>query len=137
MWEGLMNSNEKKHYSQSYEDKDALDSAVLIMPLVFFMSAADPRFTSTLDTILKTWVASPIFVYFNWLSARRKEVWRPTIRFIGTTRPYPMMVLVVKRALSHFAHSGVSRLWQGPAFTTSHTWRKRECDVHTKSAANE
>jgi len=51
---GLMGSNEKKHFSQSYEDKDALDSAVLIMPLVFFMSAADPRFTSTLDTILKT-----------------------------------------------------------------------------------
>jgi GH15 family glucan-1,4-alpha-glucosidase len=50
----LTDSDEKKHFSQSYEDKDALDSAVLIMPLVFFMSAADPRFTSTLDTILKT-----------------------------------------------------------------------------------
>ena len=49
-------SNEKKFFSQSYEDKDALDSAVLIMPLVFFISAADPRFTSTLDTILKTYV---------------------------------------------------------------------------------
>lgn len=47
-------SNEKRFFSQSYEDKDALDSAVLIMPLVFFISAADPRFTSTLDTILKT-----------------------------------------------------------------------------------
>jgi GH15 family glucan-1,4-alpha-glucosidase len=54
VWRGLMGSDEKKHFSQSYEDKDALDSAVLIMPLVFFMSAADPRFTSTLDTILKT-----------------------------------------------------------------------------------
>jgi GH15 family glucan-1,4-alpha-glucosidase len=50
----LMISNEKKFFSQSYEDKDALDSAVLIMPLVFFMSAADPRFTATLDNILKT-----------------------------------------------------------------------------------
>lgn len=47
-------SNEKRFYSQSYEDKDALDSAVLIMPLVFFMSAADPRFISTLEHILKT-----------------------------------------------------------------------------------
>ena len=47
--------NEKKQfYAQSYEDLDAVDSAVLIMPLVFFTSAADPRFTSTLETILKT-----------------------------------------------------------------------------------
>lgn len=50
----MVRSNEKRFFSQSYEDKDALDSAVLIMPLVFFISAADPRFTSTLDTILKT-----------------------------------------------------------------------------------
>ena len=45
---------DKGHFSQTFEDKNILDSAVLIMPLVFFMSAADPRFTSTLDTILKT-----------------------------------------------------------------------------------
>jgi len=31
-----------------------MDSAVLIMPLVFFTSAADERFKSTLDQILKT-----------------------------------------------------------------------------------
>ncbi|CAD6573528.1 MAG: hypothetical protein TREMPRED_000852 [Tremellales sp. Tagirdzhanova-0007] len=43
-----------KFFCQSYEDKDALDSAVLIMPLVFFLSAADPRFTETLENILKT-----------------------------------------------------------------------------------
>ncbi|WWC89044.1 uncharacterized protein L201_003962 [Kwoniella dendrophila CBS 6074] len=47
-------NNEKGFFSQSYEDKESLDSAVLIMPLVFFMSAADPRFTSTLEHILKT-----------------------------------------------------------------------------------
>lgn len=41
-------------FCQSYEDQDILDSAVLIMPLVFFTSAADPRFTSTLDRILRT-----------------------------------------------------------------------------------
>ncbi|KAI5453257.1 hypothetical protein NCC49_006280 [Naganishia albida] len=45
---------EKGFYCQSYEDKDVLDSAVLIMPLVFFTSAADPRFESTLNHILKT-----------------------------------------------------------------------------------
>jgi len=44
----------KGFYSQSYEEPDAIDSAVLIMPLVFFMNAADPRFLSTLDNILKT-----------------------------------------------------------------------------------
>ncbi|KAK4686635.1 hypothetical protein P7C73_g3488, partial [Tremellales sp. Uapishka_1] len=47
-------NEEKGFYSQSYEDKESLDSAVLIMPLVFFMSAADPRFTRTLENILKT-----------------------------------------------------------------------------------
>ncbi|WVQ99695.1 hypothetical protein IAU59_006836 [Kwoniella sp. CBS 9459] len=47
-------NDEKGFFSQSYEDKDSLDSAVLIMPLVFFMSAADPRFTRTLENILKT-----------------------------------------------------------------------------------
>lgn len=30
---------ELKFFGQSYEDKDVLDSAVLIMPLVFFCSA--------------------------------------------------------------------------------------------------
>ncbi|KAJ3843459.1 glycoside hydrolase family 15 protein [Lentinula raphanica] len=43
-----------QHFGQSYEDVDILDSAVLIMPLVFFMQASDPRFTNTLKQILKT-----------------------------------------------------------------------------------
>ena len=30
---------EKKFFCQSYEDKDVVDSAVLIMPLVFFCAA--------------------------------------------------------------------------------------------------
>ncbi|GFZ46845.1 Uncharacterized protein JCM24511_04065 [Saitozyma sp. JCM 24511] len=47
-------NDERKFFSQSYEARDTLDSAVLIMPLVFFMSAADPRFVSTLEHILKT-----------------------------------------------------------------------------------
>jgi GH15 family glucan-1,4-alpha-glucosidase len=62
-------SREKGFFSQSYEERETLDSAVrkcnnggprhnadmlVIMPLVFFMSAADPRFTSTLENILKT-----------------------------------------------------------------------------------
>ncbi|KIJ55275.1 glycoside hydrolase family 15 protein [Sphaerobolus stellatus SS14] len=47
--------NEKEKFiSQSYDDKDTLDSAVLIMPLVFFCSATDERFLSTLHQILKT-----------------------------------------------------------------------------------
>lgn len=45
---------EKGYFGQSYEENWILDSAVLIMPLVFFTSAADPRFTGTLDQILKT-----------------------------------------------------------------------------------
>ncbi|KAF4584594.1 hypothetical protein EYR38_001823 [Pleurotus pulmonarius] len=47
-------NNEGKYFGQSYEDKDVLDSAVLIMPLVFFMQASDPRFVNTLKQILKT-----------------------------------------------------------------------------------
>ncbi|KAJ3799957.1 glycoside hydrolase family 15 protein [Lentinula aff. detonsa] len=47
-------NKENQHFGQSYEDVDVLDSAVLIMPLVFFMQASDPRFTHTLKQILKT-----------------------------------------------------------------------------------
>jgi hypothetical protein len=39
---------------QSYESIDVLDSAVLIMPLCFFISANDPRFVSTLKHIMKS-----------------------------------------------------------------------------------
>lgn len=40
-------------FIQSYENKEMLDSAVLIAPLVFFVSPSDPRFLGTLDHILK------------------------------------------------------------------------------------
>ncbi|CAK9781214.1 unnamed protein product [Cutaneotrichosporon oleaginosum] len=57
LYEEIQNKSYNKElgiYGQSYEENDILDSAVLVMPLVFFTSAADPRFTSTLDQILKT-----------------------------------------------------------------------------------
>ncbi|KZP01439.1 glycoside hydrolase family 15 protein [Calocera viscosa TUFC12733] len=41
------------HYGQSYEEPHVLDASILIAPLVFFSSAADPRFLSTLDAILR------------------------------------------------------------------------------------
>ncbi|KIK80436.1 glycoside hydrolase family 15 protein [Paxillus rubicundulus Ve08.2h10] len=41
-------------FGQSYEETDVLDSSVLIMPLVFFMTPSDPRFLSTLRQIMKT-----------------------------------------------------------------------------------
>jgi len=47
-------NNEGKYFSQTYEDTSALDSCVLIMPLVFFMPATDPRFLGTLKQIMKT-----------------------------------------------------------------------------------
>jgi len=43
---------ERKFFAQSYEALDALDSSVLIMPLVFFISPNDPRFISTVEQIL-------------------------------------------------------------------------------------
>ncbi|OSC98195.1 glycoside hydrolase family 15 protein [Trametes coccinea BRFM310] len=45
-------NSEKRFFAQSYEDLDILDSALLIMPLVFFSTPADPRFLSTLRQIL-------------------------------------------------------------------------------------
>lgn len=46
-------NHELKTFCQAYEDKEVLDSAVLIAPLVFFIAPNDPRFLSTLDRILK------------------------------------------------------------------------------------
>ena len=43
----------KKYYAQSYDEPEVLDSAVLIMPLVFFCPASDPRFLSTLRQIMR------------------------------------------------------------------------------------
>lgn len=36
-------NDEKKFFAQSYEDLDVLDSAVLVMPLVFFINGKCPR----------------------------------------------------------------------------------------------
>ncbi|KAF2807860.1 glycosyl hydrolase [Mytilinidion resinicola] len=40
-------------FVQSYEARNVLDSAVLIAPLVFFVAPNDPRFTGTLEAILR------------------------------------------------------------------------------------
>lgn len=45
---------ELNSFVQSYEANTTLDSAVLIAPLVFFMSPNDPQFVGTLDRILRT-----------------------------------------------------------------------------------
>ncbi|KAI0321665.1 glycoside hydrolase family 15 protein [Amylostereum chailletii] len=47
-------NKENQTFGQSYDETHVLDSAVLIMPLVFFATASDPRFLSTLHAILKT-----------------------------------------------------------------------------------
>lgn len=46
-------NKELNSFIQSYEANDALDSALLIAPLVFFIAPTDPRFLGTLDLILK------------------------------------------------------------------------------------
>jgi GH15 family glucan-1,4-alpha-glucosidase len=43
-------NSEKKAFVQSY-GSEALDSSLLIMPLVFFMAPSDPRMLSTVDAI--------------------------------------------------------------------------------------
>ncbi|CAK7197523.1 hypothetical protein SEUCBS139899_000170 [Sporothrix eucalyptigena] len=45
-------NTELKSFIQSYESNTALDSSILIAPLVFFISPCDPRFLNTLDRIL-------------------------------------------------------------------------------------
>ena len=45
---------EMNSFVQSYESNTTLDSAVLIAPLVFFMSPNDPQFVGTLERILRT-----------------------------------------------------------------------------------
>ncbi|GJN89075.1 hypothetical protein Rhopal_002049-T1 [Rhodotorula paludigena] len=46
-------NKELGHFSQSYENNDVLDAAVLIAPLVFFTTANDPRFQNTLKAIMR------------------------------------------------------------------------------------
>jgi GH15 family glucan-1,4-alpha-glucosidase len=56
MYEEIMEkgyNREMGAFVQSYEHRDILDSAVLIAPLVFFIAPNDPRFTSTLELILR------------------------------------------------------------------------------------
>ncbi|ORX93558.1 glycoside hydrolase family 15 protein [Basidiobolus meristosporus CBS 931.73] len=47
-------NEEKEFFGQSYERIDILDASVLMMPLVFFISPADPRLLKTLNAIRKT-----------------------------------------------------------------------------------
>jgi hypothetical protein len=54
---GVGSESESQGQSEEYGDGRPSDLSKLtqvIMPLVFFISGADPRFTSTLDAILKT-----------------------------------------------------------------------------------
>ncbi|KAI0738815.1 glycoside hydrolase family 15 protein [Daedaleopsis nitida] len=45
---------DKKFFAQSFEDLEIIDSALLIMPPVFFSTPSDPRFLSTLKAILQS-----------------------------------------------------------------------------------
>jgi len=46
--------NEKRQAFTQYYGSDDLDASLLIMPMVFFMSASDPRMISTVDAIMKS-----------------------------------------------------------------------------------
>ncbi|BGP15947.1 hypothetical protein JCM10213v2_003939 [Rhodosporidiobolus nylandii] len=46
-------NQEGNFIGQSYEHNDVLDSAVLIAPLCFFMTANDPRFQGTLEALMR------------------------------------------------------------------------------------
>ncbi len=46
--------NEKRSAFTQFYGSDDLDASLLIMPLVFFMAATDPRMISTIDAIMKS-----------------------------------------------------------------------------------
>jgi GH15 family glucan-1,4-alpha-glucosidase len=46
--------NEKRQAFTQYYGSNDLDASLLIMPMVFFMSASDPRMISTVDAIMKS-----------------------------------------------------------------------------------
>jgi GH15 family glucan-1,4-alpha-glucosidase len=77
IYEDIMEKGYNKElgcFVQSYESREILDSAVLIAPLVFFISPNDPRFTKTLEKILlapeKGGLTSTGLVYrYNWLKS--------------------------------------------------------------------
>jgi GH15 family glucan-1,4-alpha-glucosidase len=46
--------NEKRRAFTQYYGSDDLDASLLIMPLVFFMAANDPRMISTIDAVMKS-----------------------------------------------------------------------------------
>lgn len=52
-------NKEGKYFGQSYEETDVLDSAVLIMPLVFFMHGVRTRFSILRRPRLTARVRSP------------------------------------------------------------------------------
>lgn len=64
-------NDEKKFFCQSYEDKEILDSSVLIMPLVFFCAGVRTHFISRLDCErLK-----------GWENSRKRGSWAPWNKF--------------------------------------------------------
>jgi GH15 family glucan-1,4-alpha-glucosidase len=73
-------------FIQSYETRNAIDSAVLIAPLVFFIAPNDPRFLGTLETIIKSpekgglTSAGMVFRYNHLKSddGRHKRIWLQT-----------------------------------------------------------
>ena len=46
-------NTEMECFIQSYESRDKLDSSILVAPLVFFIAPNDPRFTKTMDRIMR------------------------------------------------------------------------------------
>lgn len=53
-------NNELQHFGQSYEETNVLDSAVLIMPLVFFMQAVSEAIISRMSDMDLSSISSPI-----------------------------------------------------------------------------
>lgn len=102
-------------FIQSYETRNAVDSAVLIAPLVFFIAPNDPRFLGTLDLILKSpekgglTSAGMVFRYDNRKSDDGKAPnTKPSFRNTSKTHNPPQASAAAK-APSACAPSGSSK----------------------------
>ena len=142
---------EKKFFAQSYDEIGVLDSAVLIMPLVFFATAvsrlrvtrwrkltriskSDPRFRSTLDAILKSPERGGLTANVGGVARVPLRSTDPQLlscrtSFIATTQPSLTMASVGRRVLSVFALYGLQVLVpEAYAITTLHAQVHRSPD---------
>ena len=91
-----------------YEGGDVADAAVLLMPLVKFISPTDPKWLSTLDALTASLVSDSLVYRYNPRGSARTGC-------------------AARKAPSRRARSGTSRRSPAPGAWTRRGWRSRRC----------